>query len=193
MPSKQRFAFLTALLFVVAALVGCSGGGDSSAGVISDGGGSSTLSARFDPEQPAPPSGSVSLQSGASSGNAQTVIVEALDVNDVYAVSFEVTYDPSAVDFLSYASGNAFEIGGTTVNYDVVEISPGRLSVTVTLLGSVPAIDIVGSREIVRVTFRVGEAGTFPVTIHNPVVFDDQVPPQAVSGVAWFGGSLRAF
>jgi len=184
---------LIALTGLVAPACGGGGGGDSTGGMIPGGGGNlTTLTARFDPDQPTPPPSSVSLQDGASSGDTQSVRVQLTDIDGVYAVSFEATYDATSVTFLSYARGNALESGGGTVNYEVREISSGRLAVTVSLLGAVPAVDVVGGRTLVTLSFRLRGLGSFPIVIQNPVVYDGQSPPMAIPGVNWFAGTLRA-
>jgi hypothetical protein len=50
--------------------------------------------------------------------------------------------------------------------------------------------NVSGTKTVVGLQFRVKDAGVYPVTILNAVVYDNQNPPQPIPGIAWFAGAV---
>lgn len=185
---KQAVGLMVALL--VLAGVACGSGGGSGGGP----GTPSGLSAGFTPDQANPGSDTVASAEGSSSGELVTVEITLTDTNDVYGASFDFTYDADAADFVGWDNGNMFEQGNHTPIYTVQEPVNGQLVVVVTRQGSPPsvAVDAVGTRTIVELTFRMEEAGNFAVAFQSNSILDDQPLPQPLTGVSWFAGALTA-
>ena len=169
---------LLALVFLTAC-----GGGGSSDGVT--GGGSSLLAATFTPDQPSPAANSVSLQSGAASGNAVTVLVQVTDSVDLTGGTFDLFYDPARFSFLGSSAGNLFESAGITPIYGVNEPMSGHLVIGV---GAAAAAPVTGSETLIQLTFRADAQGASPVTVDLADLQD--AAGGNIAGVAWSGGTL---
>jgi hypothetical protein len=187
MTRKKATLLLFALGFLSSA-VACSGGGGA-APVLSSGG--SSLAAGFAAAQPPGPN-KTTMGQGASSGDLVTVSVNVTDTNGIYGAAFDVTFDPARAQYVSWSRGALLETGGHTPTYQVDSSQAGTVVVAATRNGSVAAVNAVGTKNLINLTFRVTLAGDTPLTFGSPELFDGQVPPQAISGVSWFAGSLQA-
>jgi hypothetical protein len=183
----MRHVILGLLLTAVVVATACGGGGGSDGGTVG-GGSQSPISAAFTADEPQPPSNSVAMAQGSKSGDLVTVRVNVVGVSGVYGTAFDVTYDSTKADYVSWSAGTLLEQGGNTPNYTVTVPSAGTVVVGASRTGSTGVT--ASGQAIVNLTFRVKATGTFPVTIQNSVLYDSQNPPQPLPGITWYAGSL---
>jgi hypothetical protein len=181
-----------ALLILVAASLACGGGGggSDSSSVTGGGGGSTLLSASFTPDIPSPGAATVSMDQQSANGNTVTVVVNVTDTNNVYGAAFDVTFQAGIMEFVSWSAGDLLETGGHNPTYIVDQPISGRLVVAATRVGAVGNVNAVGSRALIRLTFRAVQPGTGSVAFQNGTVQDDT--PQDLPGLTWGGGSVSA-
>jgi hypothetical protein len=182
------------LLILLTASLACGGGGggggSESSSVSGGGGGSGSLTAFFSPDNVAPGADSVTMAEGTLSGNRVTVDVNVTDTNNVYGAAFDITFDNSMMQFDSWSPGNLLESGGHTPNYIVDQPTGGRLVVAASRVGGVSPVNAVGSRALIRLTFRATQPGTGIVAFQNGTIQDDT--PQDLPNLTWDGGSVGA-
>jgi len=176
------------LLLALVTAPACGGGGGSDSGV---GGSPSPLSASFVPDQPTPGAKTVAMKKDLNSSNdVVSVYVTLTDTAGVYGTAFEVAFDGAGAAYLGFTHGAAFEAGGNAPAYTVDGSSnPGRIVVGIARTNGTTT-SIVGSKAVVVLQFRVKQAGTFPLTLQNGVVYDGQVPPLPISPIQWFAGAI---
>lgn len=179
------------VMLVLAALVlapACGGGGEEAAG---PGGSPPTIAAAFIADQFSPTSSTVSMAQGTRSGDTVVVKVNLTDTSSVFGLAFDVAFDDTKCTYLGFTKGTALETGGNTPNY-VVDGSAqaGRVVVGVARTGSSTAA-ITGTKTAISLSFRVKDAGTFPIAFENPAVLDGQAVPQPLPGISWFAGALQ--
>ncbi len=75
----------------------------------------------------------------------------------------------------------AYTIDGAT--------NPGRVVVGIARTSGTTT-NIVGSKAVLVLQFRVKQIGEFPVFLQNGVVYDGQVPPAPMASIQWFAGAL---
>lgn len=149
------------------------------------------LNGGFAPQEPNPGPDTTAMDLGSATGDLVTVRVEVTDTDGVYAAAFDVTYDPSMASYVAFTPGSLLEQAGHSPTYQVNASSPGRVVVGVSRNGNVPAVDAMGTNNhLISLTFRVRQAGSAPLTFGSPALYDGQAPPQPLSGIQWFGGSL---
>jgi hypothetical protein len=191
----KRFNPALLIIPVLAVLMGCGGGGDGGGeGVIGGGGGSSNLVVTLTPDEPNPTSNTVSVTSAPGSGGGNLIVVQ-LDVtgtNSLFGASFDITYDAAAVTYIDWNAGTALETGGYAVSYQAATSPAGRLIVGASRTGGAPGVDIVATTPLVYLTFQVTQPGTFALTFENAELLNAQSPPQSMSGLSWYGGTLVA-
>jgi hypothetical protein len=175
------------MLMALVTAPACGGGGGSDSGV---GPSPTPLSASFVADQPTPGAKTVSMLQASKSNDVVNVYVSLTETSGVYGTAFEVMFDPAGATFVGFAKGAAFEVGGSSPNYTVDGSSnPGRIVVGVArTTGTVT--NIVGSKAILTLQFRVKTVGAFPVTLQNGVVYDGQAPPKPISSIQWFAGAI---
>ena len=178
------------LVLILALVTAPACGGGSGA---SPGGSPTPLAASFIPEQPSPAANNVAMAEGAKTNDVVTINVTLTDANGVYATAFEVVYDDTHTVYLGFTPGSVFEQGGISPNYTLSTVSgatnPGRIIVGVARTGSV-ATDVSGTKTVVGLQFRVRQAGVYPLTVQNAVVYDSQSTPQPIPGMVWFAGAV---
>jgi len=180
----MRFGALVLVLALVTAPA-CGGGSSSDLG-----GSPPAIAASFTPDEPTPDPNTIAMAEGTKNYDVVTVNVTVTGTNGVYGTAFDVVYDEANVTYLDYTPGSAFEQGGNSPNYNVSSAStPGRVVVGVSRIGNT-ATDIAGAKTIVGLQFRVKQAGSYPVTIEDGVLYDAQAPPQPIPGIAWSAGTL---
>jgi len=177
-------------LVLLAALVtapACGGGGGSDSGV---GGSPSPVAASFVADQPSPGANTVAMLQASKSNDVVNVYVSITDTPGVFGTAFDILFDNTQATFLGYTKGAAFEAGGNTPNYTVDGTSnPGRIVVGVARTNGTTT-NIVGSKAVLTLQFRVEHPGTAPCTLQNGVVFDAQTTPQPIANILWFAGAL---
>ncbi len=177
------------LLLALVTVPACGGGGGGSDSGI--GGSPSPLSASFVAEQPTPSAKTVSMLQASTSNDVVSVYVTLTDTTGVFGTAFEVVFDGAGVAYLGFTHGAALEAGGNVPSYTVDgSTSPGRIVLAVIRTDGT-ATDIVASKAVLILQFRVKQAGTYPLTLENRVVYDNQQPnPQPIPGILWFAGAL---
>jgi hypothetical protein len=181
--SRVTFCSLVACLALITA---CGGGGATATPEPPVN--STNVVASFTPDQAAPGPSTVSMKQGTKSGDHVTVEVQVTDTGDVYGVAFDLVYDASNTTYTNWSAGSLLEAGGHNPTYQVGTAQPGRLVVAATR-NAVAGTDASGSKTIMKLTFRVEEAGAFPTTIQNGALYNDQ-SLQPVPGINWFAGTL---
>lgn len=176
---------LNAMLLVLLATSCGGGGGDSTTPP-------SGLVASFEPAQPSPGANTVAMARGSATADVVTVDVNVTDTNDVYGAAFDLFFDSAGVQYVNWSAGNLLEQGGNSPVYNVELDSSdsGHLLVGASRTGSVPPVDVSGTKTLVRLTFRVKQANSFPLSFGAEALFDGQNPPREISGISWFAGSV---
>ncbi len=175
------------LLLALVTAPACGGGSGASPG-----GSPTPLAASFVPDQPTPVANNVAMAQGAKSNDVVTINVTLTDANGVYATAFEVVFDDTHTVYLGSTHGSVFEQGGNAPNYTVNAsgaTNPGRLIVGISRTGPT-ATNVAGTKTVVGLQFRVKQAGVYPLSIQNAVVYDSQPTPQPIPGIAWFAGAV---
>ncbi len=180
---------LAMALLMIPMTVACGGGGGSAA--VTDGG--SSIGAGFVPLVPTPGANTTAMGAGTARGAAVGIQVTVTDTDTVYGASFRVDYDPARVQFVGWNPGTLLEHGGHAPTYQVDGTStPGAIFVGASRTGNVPAVNVTSTEALVVLNFRVLEAGDSPLAFSDEQLYNGQVPPQSLSGIHWFGGTLHA-
>jgi len=177
------------LLGLTVLCLACGGGGGTDE-VVGSGGGSSTLTLAFTPTQPSPGPNTVSAARQSSSGNTVTLAVNVTDTNNIYGAAFDLVFDPSVAQFVSWSAGSLLETGGQSVNYIVDQPSSSRLVVGISRTGNAPTVNASGTQPLVRLTFRAIQTGSGALAFQNAALVDNQ--PADLPGISWAGGTLTA-
>ena len=56
--------------------------------------------------------------------------------------------------------------------------------------GSAPGVDASGTVVLIELRFRVTQAATSQMAFQSPDLLDDQLQPQPIPGIQWFGGTI---
>jgi cohesin domain-containing protein len=186
----NRSATACAMAVLVVLATACGGGGGSNGG----GGGAPPggLVAGFQAAQASPGANSVAMSQGSKSGDVVTVAVNVTDTNDVYGASFDVLFSSSSVEYVGKSPGVLLEQGSNTPIYQVTvdPLDSGHLVVVATRTGNVQGVDVSGTLNLMNLTFRVKQAGSFPLTYANPSLYDAQLSPQPIAGLSWYAGEV---
>lgn len=181
--------WMAAAFLIIPMAVGCGGGGSNA--LVSEG--DDSLGAGFVPAQPAPGSNTTAMGTGTASGSSVSIQVTVTDTDSVYGAAFRVEYDPTRAKFVNWAPGSLLERDGKVPTYQVDGAStPGQIFVGASRTGNVPAVSVTATEPLIVLNFRVLQAGDTPLQFTAEQLFDGQVPPQSLSGIHWFGGTLRA-
>jgi hypothetical protein len=187
-PTMSRGAMKLGSLVVLLALVAapaCGGGSGASPG-----GSPTPLAASFVPEQPSPTANDVAMAEGAKSNDVVTINVTMTDASGVYATAFDIVYDDARLVFLGFAAGAVFEQGGNAPNYTVNgTTNAGRVVIGVSRTGP-SSTNVSGTKTVLSLQFRVKQAGVYPLSVQNAVVYDNQPTPQPIPGIEWFAGAV---
>jgi hypothetical protein len=176
------------LLLALVTAPACGGGGGSPS---EPGGSSGPLAASFIADQPTPGANTVAMLQASKSNDVVNVYVTLTDTTGVFGTAFEVVFDDAHAAYLGFSRGAALEAGGNVPNYTVDGMTtPGRIVVAVARTNGT-ATNIVGSKAVIVLQFRVKLAGTYPVTLQNGIVYDAQGTPQPIPGISWFAGALQ--
>ena len=131
------------------------------------------------------------MEKGPASADLVTVRVDVTGVSNVYGAAFEVAFDGTLADYVGFTKGTFFEQGGHVPTYQVSSPVSGQVVVGVTRNGAVAGVGTTTSKAVVNLTFRVKRTGSGDVTLPDAVLYDAQIQPQPVSGIAWHAGTLR--
>lgn len=184
-------------LVAISLATACGGGGRAPIAPdtgIGGGGGSTALAGSFSPSSASPGPDEVALAAGAgSSGDLVDVRVDVAGVADVFGASFDVVYDAQAATFVNWSPGTLLETGGSGVQYQVSNVTPGLVVVGATRTGGAAGgVDATGAVPAIHLFFRVRQPGTTSLAFRNADLLDGQSPPQTVPGLSWSGGTLVA-
>lgn len=178
----------------LATSLACGGGGGGAGATIDGGGGAGTLlAATFVSDQASPPgAGTVGVTEAESSSNLVTLAVRVTDVADIFTVGFDVNFNPALVQYVSWAPGTLLETGGESVIYNVAPHAD-KVVVGASRVSPASGADVTGSQTVVRLTFRVTQAGSSPVPLTGGFLLDSQPPgPSEIQGISWSGGQILA-
>jgi hypothetical protein len=176
-------------LGMVCATLACGGGNGAESVVPTD---DESVTATFVPSGGNQQANSMAMTLGGASGDEVTVAFNLTDTPGVYGAAFRVTFDPARVEFEGFAPGSVLEAGGHHPTYQVQAAGAGAVDVGVSRNGNVPAVDVNGTKTLIRLMFRVTEAGTTPLAFSAPTLYDGGLPPQPIANVTWSAGSLLA-
>jgi hypothetical protein len=119
------------------------------------------------------------------------VMIGHTSSTDVYGVKFDVVFDPAIVAFSGPAVEGDFLNGDgnpTLVQADVQPADPGRLIVSVTRLGAVGGLGVIGSEEtMITLPFSRLVTGTTTLSFENGAAVD---PSLATIPEILFGGPV---
>jgi len=174
--------FSVVFIGFIAVTVACSGSSDG--GVITG----PAVGATFIPEEINPPPETVSMAQSTVSGDRVTVAVNITDTSGIFGAAFDVAYDASLASFETWSPGTILEQGGNAPNYVVNSTQPGHLIIGISRTGNVSTVSATGTQPLLRLTFRVLQAGAAPVSFTNKALTNDLVDP--LPRVVWFGGAL---
>jgi hypothetical protein len=154
---------------------------------------------------------SIAQLAGSASGTSFTVVVSATDVNDFFGAAFRIRIDPDYVALQGFSSTNSFlrdNAVPTDFRVDATTV-PGQVIVSATRLqngqGTIPGVNVVGTRELMSITFRArtfftaaGDANANGVPdgslefIAPREVCDSGQPVCTPIAVSWSAGSVSA-
>lgn len=107
-------------------------------------------------------SASIAQLAGSSSGTTFTIKISATDIPDFFGAAFRIQVDPDFVAYQGLTSTGSFLRDGGVTNLDFradATTVPGQVIVNATRVqnsgGTIPGVNVVGTRELVSVTFRV--------------------------------------
>ena len=181
-------ALIAPVLLALACGSGGGAGGDGDGGAE---GKAKSLDLAFEPDAPNPGPGTAALGLEIGAGDTIGLRVGVSGVDDVFAVSMDVTFNPDRVDFVDWSVGDLLETSGTKPFYLVSE-QPGRLVIGISLSGTGSGVDVSASLSLLRLTFRALEEGGSHIDFENMALLDSSAIPQEIPGITWFGGDFLA-
>lgn len=106
--------------------------------------------------------GSIAQLAGSSSGTSFTIRISATDIPDFFGAAFRIQIDPDFVAYQGFTSTGSFLRDGGVTNLDFrvdATTVPGQVIVNATRVqnasGTIPGVNVVGTRELISLTFRV--------------------------------------
>jgi hypothetical protein len=172
---------VAALVVVPIVVPGCGSGGGTT---------TPRIGAAFVPDRATPEPANVTLAAGAAVDDLVTVHATITDVDGLYGAAFDLTIDPAIATFVSYTPGEVLETGGHVPIYLVNGDQPGLVVFSASRLGPVPPVDVTGTHTLVSLTFRLNQIGSGSVAFQAAALYDDQLQPQPLPGIQWYGGTL---
>lgn len=169
--------FLIGIALGVLTLSGCSqgGGGD------------------HEPSPPPPPTPKVLIAPASetlSPGTSFTWTIEVLDVGDTFYAAFDLTYDPSVVEYVDATEGSFLsQTGSDEISFQITleNGTPGRLTVGLTRLG--PIGEVSGSGMLLTLSFKALGPGTTTMAFADPKALKDSAHAD-VSLDAWENSTI---
>ena len=173
---RIRIFFIACLLTTLAAVYGCEGGGSGGGGQIR-------------------PTAKVSLfpTSGTiNEGDIFTRTVEVEDVEEAFYVAFDLTYDPSVIEYMpdnveegTFLSGNKPD--STSLQAALLNGIQGRFAIGVTRLGQIG--DVSGSGTLLTLYFKAVGPGNALLSFEDPKGIKNSANQDVVIDV-WEGGTV---
>ena len=173
-----------ALAAMLTVSVACGGGGGSSSQPVPTG-----IAASFTSAEPNPGNNTVAASQTAASGDTVTVALNVSGAANIVGAAFDLTYDGTRFRFDGWLPGSLLEGSGASVQYEVNSSTPGMVVVGVASLGG-SGVTTVGTTPLIRLRFRATAPGSSQLSFERPALLDDQVPPQPINNLLWFGGTL---
>jgi hypothetical protein len=163
-PGRNRARHLILLLVFASFAVSTACGGGGGGG----GGSSNPLTASFASSNPNPVAGDVSLQAVSASAASFSVDVSFTDMNDVFAATLTMTYDPTAIRFDSHSFVNTFMTAGPTGGPTLLvsDDGAGTVRIAASRLAPDAGVDVAGTRALVRLGFTARRA-----VANSPIAF----------------------
>lgn len=178
-------------LILAAMVLHCGGGGDDKGVVPGPGSGSSNLAGSFTADAPSPGPQTASLAEGEVSNNFVTIEVQVTDTDGIFGAAFDLTYERTFVEFLSWAPGDLLESDGQSALYQVNDVG-GRVAVGASRIGA-SAVDVDGTKTLIHLTFRMIQEGTSQAGFGDMSLLNAESPnPQPIAGLQWVGGQFSA-
>lgn len=178
MREQSTKIFSVICLLAALTLFGCGSGGGGSGG-----------SAPSSPQPEAKVSLSPAL-STVSSGDTFTRTVEVENVGATFYVAFDLTYDPSVIEYMDATEGtflNQNGLDGTSFQDALQNGTPGRLAVGLTRTG--PIGEASGSGTLLSLTFRALTPGTTSLAFANPKGLKNSANQDVVIDI-WENGTI---
>ena len=144
------------------------------------------ISAGFNATTANPGMNSAAMGAGATQGNSVAVELNLRDVSGVRSAAFDVIYDPAVIEFVGWNAGDALEQSGQTPVYVAAANTAGVVTVGVDLTGA-NSVDIVGTRTLIGLVFRVRQTGTHTLQFQANSLRDVNMQ---VIGASWHAGTL---
>ena len=117
------------------------------------------------------------------------------DVNDLFASSFDVTFDATRVVLVTVSTTNSvLTSDGAPVLRQVTTIGTGHVHVALTRSQVATGVDVVGGGTLATITFlRTGTGGTSPFALSDAELLDPSTPPAPIPGISFRGGTFQIF
>jgi hypothetical protein len=178
----------------MALLISCSGGGPAGNTIIPEPpGGSSNLVGSFDPAQPSPGAGTISMSQGSNTADDIVMVqINVTGIDNLLGVNIDVVYNPALADYIGEYDGNSIlASGGNSVSCVFSEQQPGTIVGGIARNGAgAGGVDVAATQELVTLAFRVTGAGSSAISVQNESCVDHNLQP--IPGLAWAGGTLLA-
>jgi hypothetical protein len=194
---SKTCAWILVVLSTLVVGVACSGGGGGGDDDGGGGDGTPTVCIGFSAAAGPAPS-TVSASEGAGS-ICSTVIVEVsiTDVNDVFGIEFDASFDPAVARYEGFSlSGSHLSPNGTGSDLFVDDTeTTGNVHIAVNRVNPDLGIDFVGTQRVIQLTFArpsgAGDGDSAVLTFSDTKVRNDDTPPAEIPGITWSGGTLR--
>ncbi len=132
--------------------------------------------------------GSLDLVASSTSATRLTVALEVSSVADLYGLSFDMTFPPSLLSFVSAQEENYLSADGAlSTSFQAVENPTGNLVVGLSRLGDVAGAG--GSGVLLLLTFEALSSGEGQLSFPSSTAFDAAGEP--IPGLSWNGGTVR--
>ncbi|MDD5772764.1 MAG: cohesin domain-containing protein [bacterium] len=185
----KRKAVSVIVIFILAALSGCSGG---ASGVDNNNGSTNPTQARVISFIPSgsPAGNSVYLEKVSVNKDEITLAVKVQGGVDVYAADIKINFDSSKIDYVSASEGTYLNNDGTSTAF-FKNYNNGELLIGVSRTGVIPGIN--GDGLLAKIILKA-----LSVHINTNIVFTSSshllnsniLGNANISGTAWLGGSL---
>ena len=149
-----RWLMRIAVFAAFAVSTACGGGGGGGGGSVKQ------LTATFASANASPVAGDVSLQAVSASAASFSVDVSFTDMNDVWAVTLTLTYNPNAIRFDSWSAANTFLTPGASGGQPVLVSDDGNGTIRIAASRVPPdaGVNVAGTRALVRLGFTARKA-----------------------------------
>ena len=183
--NQANRALLSALL-AASLLVACGGGGGGGGG-----GGPTTPPPPAPQFTPATGGGPTSLALGQGAASTSTSLfleLRASNVQNLYGLSFELSYPAAVLSYRRTLEGPFLTSDGASASIQASSPAPGRIVVGATRLGASGGLG--GGGLVLTLEFALAGTGSGDINFSDTRTFSPN--GQAQIGVSWLGGTVRA-